>query len=536
MLIDPSRIRRVKCDEGSPSCRRCSSTGRICDGYAVPASSKTSPPPPLDNTAISLVQSSKPARPCGLSVYSDDFGSNPEQRSFHFFCVNTAPQLTGLFESSFWDRFVLQAAHYEPAVRHAAIALGALHENTMRYGLGNWEKVQGTFALQEYLKAINILVQPLSQHKTQALDVTLMSCVLFTCFDVSIAFRMLLLDPVANIDQTMRGHYGSALSHIDGGVKILSEAQRNNNTNNTNSSKSGITSSAKPYVSIEDLTAVLTRLDTQATQIAGYRPLSLYPLSSDDDSSSNIPAYFRSLTEARNCFDHLWHCVTYFASLLNSKDDDFAVQDFARQKLRDHARLLSEYSDVFEDFVAHNSHDLNARALNSIRTLKVQQLIMYMMLHADRITTTEDETTWDHFIPQMEEIVSLSAAVIAESARIDNLGPTFTLDGGIVVPLFLVASKCRNKVLRRKAMDLMASQQRQEGLWDSKLVGRVMERVVAIEESGLVETDGEDIPTWARVGVINAQFDIEGRRAMVTYERTKARDNVVVAHEEWISW
>ncbi|KAL2807765.1 hypothetical protein BJX63DRAFT_60948 [Aspergillus granulosus] len=30
------KIRRVKCDEGKPSCSRCVSTGRKCDGYASP--------------------------------------------------------------------------------------------------------------------------------------------------------------------------------------------------------------------------------------------------------------------------------------------------------------------------------------------------------------------------------------------------------------------------------------------------------------------------------------------------------------------
>lgn len=31
---DP-RIRKVKCDEGQPACERCTSTGRVCDGYGI---------------------------------------------------------------------------------------------------------------------------------------------------------------------------------------------------------------------------------------------------------------------------------------------------------------------------------------------------------------------------------------------------------------------------------------------------------------------------------------------------------------------
>ncbi|TEY71535.1 hypothetical protein BOTCAL_0091g00200 [Botryotinia calthae] len=32
-LSEIATVRRVKCDEGRPSCQRCISTGRKCDGY-----------------------------------------------------------------------------------------------------------------------------------------------------------------------------------------------------------------------------------------------------------------------------------------------------------------------------------------------------------------------------------------------------------------------------------------------------------------------------------------------------------------------
>jgi hypothetical protein len=38
--------------------------------------------------------------------------------------------LPGIFDPTFWTRLVLQATHHEPAIRHAVIVLGALHENS----------------------------------------------------------------------------------------------------------------------------------------------------------------------------------------------------------------------------------------------------------------------------------------------------------------------------------------------------------------------------------------------------------------------
>jgi hypothetical protein len=59
---------------------------------------------------------------------------------------------------------VLQAIHYEPAVRNVAIALAALHER-VKVGnemilRSNMDCSSGVFALEQYVKAIRLLVDP----------------------------------------------------------------------------------------------------------------------------------------------------------------------------------------------------------------------------------------------------------------------------------------------------------------------------------------------------------------------------------------
>lgn len=75
---------------------------------------------------------------------------------------------------------MLQATHHEPAIRHAAIALGALHECTP-----DSDEEASIFALQQYGKAIGYLVE-LQGKNRRAADVVLMTCVLFVCFEVSL--------------------------------------------------------------------------------------------------------------------------------------------------------------------------------------------------------------------------------------------------------------------------------------------------------------------------------------------------------------
>jgi len=119
-----------------------------------------------------------------LSGLSDD----QERRCFDFFQSRTAGQLPGFFESSFWRQLVLRAAHHETAIKHAVLALGSLHK---RFEDGDksvlhtiWSKGEGGFALTQYNLAIQQLVKPADSGQ-RAIDVCLIACVLFSCFEVS---------------------------------------------------------------------------------------------------------------------------------------------------------------------------------------------------------------------------------------------------------------------------------------------------------------------------------------------------------------
>lgn len=114
-------------------------------------------------------------------------GDDQERRSFDFFRKRTALQLSGFFDSEFWNRSVPQATLHEPAIRHAVLALSALHE---RFESGDnsiliktWNRNEGGFALQQYNKSIHYLIRPNNRCK-QSVHVCLVACMLFACFEV----------------------------------------------------------------------------------------------------------------------------------------------------------------------------------------------------------------------------------------------------------------------------------------------------------------------------------------------------------------
>ncbi|KAH7348429.1 hypothetical protein BKA65DRAFT_384420, partial [Rhexocercosporidium sp. MPI-PUGE-AT-0058] len=113
-------VRRVKCDEVHPFSRRCEKYGAECEGYktlTTPGLKRPVARPILPNVKV-LCKS--PATVSKLFSTDKEFGY------FQRFCIQNVRQLTGLRESEFWSRHVLQASEMEPCVRHTVIAIGAL--------------------------------------------------------------------------------------------------------------------------------------------------------------------------------------------------------------------------------------------------------------------------------------------------------------------------------------------------------------------------------------------------------------------------
>jgi hypothetical protein len=160
----------VKCGEEKPFCKRCTSTGRKCDGYEPPKSPK---PPTI-------------RKPSPRSLAPSTSEDQREQSLLHFFTTATARALSGYFSSDFWERRVLQATVVEPSIRHGAIAIAALHQDfNNRQQLspgGSADYYLQDFAFHQYTKAISHLQQSMS-NATQQLDLTLISCILFISFD-----------------------------------------------------------------------------------------------------------------------------------------------------------------------------------------------------------------------------------------------------------------------------------------------------------------------------------------------------------------
>lgn len=164
-----NRIRRVKCDETKPSCMRCMSTGRICDGYQSLDSSNWEIA--TSNSMVSLYNPSSDPKLLG------DTKAGP---SLEFFRLETVVQFSSLFKSSFWEDVILRAAQNNDIIWHAVLAVGAAHREIELRGDGCSDE----WAVKHYNKAIGHLTRRISVEDPLTVDITLTVCLLFIAFEV----------------------------------------------------------------------------------------------------------------------------------------------------------------------------------------------------------------------------------------------------------------------------------------------------------------------------------------------------------------
>lgn len=284
LLIDANiRIRRIKCDEAKPSCKRCTSTGRKCDGYVAPKSPASSASSP-ENVQSALI----------VDVPCDGL----EKRTFDYFRSKTAPGISGYFRDAVWNRTILQVSHSEPAVRYAINALGALHEETFlrrkarQAGISNGTECRTNFPIKQYAKAMSEL-QKLLKSEDAPIEVILLCAIVFMHFE------------------SITESFLPALLHLENAVRLVrSRAALSNKRID-----SGI------------VQAIL-RMDVQASIYLGMRipGLSDYP----DDSDFTLPPRFRDLTHARDVVN-MWTCRIFYFMRINA--DDYRFREVSNDRL-----------------------------------------------------------------------------------------------------------------------------------------------------------------------------------------------------------
>lgn len=218
-----------------------------------------------------------------------------------------------------------------------------------------------------------------------------------------------------------------------------------------------------------------------------------------------VPDRFNSVTEARDFFEHNSRlCSTIYARAVKSVPED-QVQGVSAYLRQQYVLAFNKWQAALDLFEESRGMHLTAKERVGLKILRVHQYDMALAL-ANIQSGGSDAFDWDEYRPIFEEILSLSASVAqvdleenestvdsSHLPRDENCPkPTFTLDSCIIGPLYNVATLCRDPIIRRKAVHVLRSARRQEGVYNSQVTAMAAEKVIAIEEAAAAAKLGSD--------------------------------------------
>jgi hypothetical protein len=496
--------RRVKCGEEKPFCLKCVKGKHVCEGYVSTAYGRRN----ADGSLIMIIYGPPRRSPSPLPGLSMQ-----EQRSFDFFRARTAAQFAGPFESELWSEVLPQVSHQEDAIRHAIVAIGSLHETADTVLNANTE-----YAMRQYGKAINEVLALDVSKSDAAADTALLACVLFTAFE------------------SMQGHYKSAMTHSSAGLKILREQEASRR-------KEG-------YLSRDLIKSTFMQLDTQSREIGdvSLRPIPMLPWQTRPPAAS-----FQSIDQAKEWLEDYLRDLTQFLTTLGEMLR--ATPDSIKAVMEEHKAkkaLYLAWCIACEPIDIKYEPLLDGKPTPSAQgylILRLWRLTIDMLLN---IELQFGELGWESFETDFRALVAIAEKFVRNSALLDGsisssagarlatCRPTQSFNIGIITPLFLTATRCRDPTIRRSACEVLRACNRSESMWNSKLAALVGERIIEFEEAGLgIVSSSSQIPLEARILGMDITFGPErqGRIRYYQYSPLAAgsADNCKV-YEEQLCW
>ncbi|KAL9624388.1 MAG: hypothetical protein Q9160_001350 [Pyrenula sp. 1 TL-2023] len=436
-----------------------------------------------------------------------------ERRALAFFSERTAVELNNPFPSELWSRYILQTAQVEPVVRHAVIALASLHEDSQFVGPMSF--VEGDYARLHYAKAIQHFINHPVLDSDQRISLALILCALFTTFDC------------------LRGHTLAAFSHIQSGLRMIREEFAKGSTVSNQSS-----------IPWKTFFSHFRHLESQMFEMQGH----LTDGYDDDDAlfekylPGSPPSSFQSLDEAQEAFEELYNSLNHYLSLhpeqihLTPRHTKYVY----------YFNMWSAKFNAFQQSCQKRSTDKQMR--RGIAILQIWQKMLTVRLSYDY---DAPEAAYDEHMADFASIVALAELAVQLQAR-DGHPLKFSISTGVVPPLYMAATRCRDPLIRRRAVSLLRQCNNRDGLWASNVVAPVAERIVQLEEDAALNQmidDGDigviskasQIPERCRIRLLHVQFG-NSRQGTVSYGRRKMdaqgnrmRDDEIVFAEQ-IFW
>ncbi|RSL85882.1 hypothetical protein CEP51_003101 [Fusarium floridanum] len=543
------KIRRVRCDEQKPSCDRCLSTGRKCDGY-VDNNSADLPSPPLSANPSYPETRRNATIPMSLGLPLPR-RNDQELRSYRFFLDVTASEFAGVFDADFWLTDIPRTCHSDPAIWHAVVSLGAAHQGYLATRCSARADSTSPFAVYQYNQAVKHLVHlPSSRTVPEERWRALIASVLFTYLC------------------SIQGLHSQSGVHLAAAKSLLRELQHPNQLDATRPTQLKALEYLKTSsVSYKAVLSIIASLELQSQALNNRNANEAPELLSDTDAytawryytapnpteSSRICQHGRcvpsraipeNIARAGRAFQSLLDALILLSQHIQPEKagtlsaDEATVNPTSQQQ--PYARAFHDLDTALNGFVSDSSSDClcfgplpdrlssstqhRNKAIDSLRVFRevCRPLLDYLM--GDSHTNLKA-----HAI----QLLDMADSVLGSEARHERSGATEFIPAlSITQPVFVIAANGPTLALRRRAIALLRQYPRREGLWDSLFVAAVLEKCLEHEIALFRDARGGAIAGLEETEVIPANCQV--RWAVFSFTGAHTAHVTMKTLAEWL--
>jgi hypothetical protein len=421
------------------------------------------------------------------------FTDQQEARYFHYYCTEIAVNIAPMnCRSSIWDQIIPQAGESETFIAHTIAALGALSlSHTMsKNSLSSSQAMSVTakadphyqYALKQYGKGLNLMRRGLQEKLWGRTRTALIASLVIFCVE------SLLGDP------------DSASIHASRSMSLLYQWVPQHAVRDKHLCAQDAFEEA--------LYPAFPGLDLQAMLHLDHRPPSLHYRFQKylSDGLEDSPKTFTNINDciiggqlllrrtlhfiaASRILDGYPNITDLPEPIANSKSWSVALGPLSippskRVEQRSYLTDITKYKAAMNELLQTTGDSEHSIAFYAGSICRVHTAMNTILLTA---ACFPQRTSLDSLLPDFQEIVTLCQVLYKQASS--SGGSTFFFDMGLIVPLSVVAIRCRDRGLRNEAIELLLSSPGyREGIWDAEAMGRVCQWFLGIEkEAGLDE-------------------------------------------------
>lgn len=456
-----------------------------------------------------------------IKEYSIPFqvpGSKADRELLHYYCCQTAGDLSSSLDGDFWTHLILQRGHVEPVIRNALITLSSLHKDYVFDELQKESTNPGEIPVHR-ARNLSLVARSHRQLRNYLFRTDALLEVALICSVIFYSFESLLGEPAR------------AIEHLDHGLTLLKQSQAQ------------VASQISDDGLTKRLITLYQRLDIQASSFEDRRRpiLTLVTLAERTGSSSVVPPLLRDNGHAEVVLTKLqnWalHHIIGHVEMKSRPWDEFSPHILHERRIL--ATQYDRYGYALERFCVQSG--INSQWLNSVKRqeqtnhfLFLQtQFLLFRALLSENLPSTfwaglllpsegeegrggeseeaeasqavspfltfssDPNNSLRHALSNLMNILSTKngrpkemtaqtmSSTITPTPSSQTPSPesqrrTFSLSSQIVSVLFFTCVKTTDPEILSCARAAISSLRGRDGLWDAETVSFIVEELVQI--------------------------------------------------------